>query len=184
MPGTMPTMPTTPTVPDTIAYPTRGAAQASRSRSNVPDKAESKKPPASRDPTPEVSKSNPALPTAGRSRSPLLPVRERRSKVERVAQQLAQATNRELVKGQTRIELGRFAQSFARRKIRPQVRERAPSQPPPPKVRTFDEIDALTSEETPISNRTLPFGAMTQRQRVNSLGDARVRYQGRPVTGG
>ena len=178
-------------MPETVAYPPREASteQASRSRSRAPERSrsESQKRQASRAPSPvlEVSKSDSALPADDRSRSrdPLLPIQERgRSRVDRVAQQLARATNRELVKGQARLELGRFARSFARRVVRPQVPERAPSQPPP-KIRTFDEIDALTSGEQPIAQRALPYGAMTQRQRVNSLGDARVRFQGRPVTG-
>jgi hypothetical protein len=59
---------------------------------------------------------------------------------------IASTQNKELVKGQMRIQLGRFAQSFAAK--RKEQEKRAVTQPPPPKAalaRTFDE---LVAEET------------------------------------
>ena len=122
-------------------------------------------------------------PARSRSRGgeTLLPIKEERGRSRHVKalQQLTASQNTTLVKGQIRQELGRFAAAFARR--RPILPLAAASVPPQPKTRTFDEIDALTSEEQPIRQKTIPLGATTQRQRVNSLGDGRVRYQGRPV---
>ena len=124
-------------------------------------------------------------PTESRSRSrngeTLLPIKEERGRSRHVKalQQLTASQNKVLVKGQIRQELGRFAAAFARR--RPILPLAAASVPPQPKTRTFDEIVALTSEEQPITQKSIPMGATTQRQRVNSLGDGRVRYQGRPV---
>jgi hypothetical protein len=58
---------------------------------------------------------------------------------------IASTQNKELVKGQMRVELGRFARSFAAK--RKEQEKRAVTQPPPPKAltRTFDE---LVAEET------------------------------------
>jgi len=57
---------------------------------------------------------------------------------------IASTQNKELVKGQMRVQLGRFAQSFAAKR----KEQRAVTQPPPTKAalaRTFDE---LVAEET------------------------------------
>jgi len=109
----------------------------------------------------------------GRGRSP--------PKAQKVMEAIHKSQSRELVKGQMRQELGRFAKAFATKK-RNEPPPRAPSVPALPKTKTFDEIVAITeAREGAVKEKTVPFGAARQKQRTSSLGDARVRFQGRPI---
>ena len=116
----------------------------------------------------------------------ILPIREEgrgRSppRAQKIMEAIHKSQSRELVKGQMRQELGRFAKAFATKK-REQPPPRAPSVPALPKTKTFDEIVAITeAREEAVKERAVPFGAAKQKQRTTSLGDARVRFQGRPV---
>jgi hypothetical protein len=78
---------------------------------------------------------------------------------------IAATQNKELVKGQMRVQLGRFAQSFAAR--RKEQEKRAVTQPPPPKAalaRTFDE---LVEEESIV-----PAPSRAVKQRIASRGSS------------
>ena len=116
----------------------------------------------------------------------ILPIREEgrgRSppKVQKIMEVIHKSQSRELVKGQMRHELGRFARAFAAKK-RDEPPPRAPSVPTLPKSKTFDEIVALTeAREEAVREKAVPLGAARQKQRTTSLGDARVRFQGRPI---
>ena len=114
----------------------------------------------------------------------ILPIREERGrsppKVQKVMEAIHKSQSRELVKGQMRHELGRFAKAFAKKRAEPPPR--APSAPAQPKTMTFDEIVAVTeAREGAVKEKTVPFGAARQKQRTTSLGDARVRFRGRPI---
>jgi len=127
-------------------------------------------------------------PSVARSRSvreapqtePLLPIQERKtrgrsptSRVQLIANQLARAQDRALVKGQMRHQLGRFAQAFAKKRQEPEPR---PSSAQPIKTRTFDEI---AEEEIPRDQ--VPFGASLAKQRTTSEGALRHRFRGQLV---
>ena len=76
---------------------------------------------------------------------------------------IASSQNKELVKGQMRVELGRFARSFAAK--RKEQEKRAVSQPLPPKAaltRTFDELVEEEVQPAP--------GARSVKQRIASRG--------------
>ncbi len=109
------------------------------------------------------------------SQEPLLPIKERgRSPTDRVSKimsQIAKSQNRVLAKGAVRVQLGKFAQAFARRNM---PRAASEEQPRIKVGRTFDEIDE-------ISQRAIPFGASLQKQRTTSAGASQLRYGGRLV---
>ena len=90
-------------------------------------------------------------------------------------QQMLDAQNNKLIKGAMRVHLGKFARSF-QKQTQPKKEEpsRTASEPPKKQTRSFEEIEEL-------SMRDVPFGASLQKQRVNSVGDERRRYQGRLV---
>ena len=102
------------------------------------------------------------LPVKGgvpRGRSP--PAQPERMK--RIMEDIASSQNKELVKGQMRVELGRFARSFAAK--RKEQEKRAVSQPLPPKAaltRTFDELVEEEVQPAP--------GARSVKQRIASRG--------------
>ena len=105
----------------------------------------------------------------GRGRSPT-------DRIQRIADQMAKAHDKALVKGQMRMELGRFAAAFAKRRAEPAaaVTESRPASVKP--TRTFDEIADM---EVPL--KKVPFGAGLSKQRTTSEGALRLRYQGRLV---
>ncbi len=113
---------------------------------------------------------------------PLLPIKEKHRRgrsptglARKITEQLARAHSKALVKGQMRMELGRFAAAFAKKRAEPV----APAEPRPASVkptRTFDEIADM---EVPLKN--VPFGAGLAKQRTSSEGALRLRYQGRLV---
>ncbi len=79
-----------------------------------------------------------------------------------------------MIKGQMRLELGRFAATFAKRgAVEPSVEAvRVPSSKPSMN-RTFDEIAELE-----IPRGKVPFGAGMSKQRTSSEGALRLRYHG------
>ena len=88
-------------------------------------------------PEPQVSFTLPVKGGVTRGRSPPA----QRERMKRIMEDIASSQNKELVKGQMRVELGRFARSFAAK--RKEQEKRAVTQPPPPKAaltRTFDEL--------------------------------------------
>ena len=116
----------------------------------------------------------------------ILPIREERGrsppKVQKVMEAIHKSQSRELVKGQMRHELGRFARAFAKKRGGDEPPPRAPSVPTLPKSKTFDEIVAITeAREGAVREKAVPLGAARQKQRTTSLGDARIRFQGRPI---
>jgi len=77
---------------------------------------------------------------------------------------IASSQNKELLKGQMRVELGRFARSFATK--RKEQEKRAATQPPPPKAalaRTFDEL---------VEEEVQPAPARSVKQRIASRGQS------------
>jgi hypothetical protein len=77
---------------------------------------------------------------------------------------IASTQNKELVKGQMRVELGRFARTFAAK--RKEQEKRAVTQPPPPKAalaRTFDEL---------VEEEVQPAPARSVKQRIESRGQS------------
>ena len=90
-------------------------------------------------------------------------------------QQLVQA------EGQMRVHLGRFAKKL-------QAAQRAPhvaASVPPPKVRDYDDIEREI-EEDPLAGGVrkkiaFPESAFLHRQRVDSAGERRLRFQGRAI---
>ncbi len=85
---------------------------------------------------------------------------------------MERAHNKTLIKGHMRVELGRFAAAFAKRRMAAPAAEpiRAASVKP---TRTFDEIADLEFPRDKI-----PFGAGLSKQRTSSEGALRLRYQG------
>ena len=84
-------------------------------------------------------------------------------RLKRIMEDIASSQNKELVKGQMRVELGRFARSFAAK--RKEQEKRAVSQPLPPKAaltRTFDELVEEEVQPAP--------GARSVKQRIASRG--------------
>ena len=90
--------------------------------------------------------------------------------------------------GETRIHLGRFAKSFAQVKQKARNSEKAASVPPPPKQKTYDDIEKEVEEVVPDPNDTrlrkkpqFPAGAFLKRERLDSQGRTSLRYQGMPI---
>jgi len=111
----------------------------------------------SRGAEPEASFTLPVKGGVQRGRSPPAPT----ERLKRIAEDIASTQNRELVKGQMRVELGRFARSFAAKR---KEQERAVTQPPPPKAalaRTFDEL---------VEEEAMPAPARSVKQRIASRG--------------
>ena len=79
-----------------------------------------------------------------------------------ILEDIAKSQNRELVKGQMRVELGRFAKSFAKaRQTRPV------SQPKFAATRTFDEL---------VEEEARPPPGIKQRISSEGLWQSRVRH--------
>ena len=94
-----------------------------------------------------------------------------KSKKEKIFQQMIEAQNDQLVKSNVKRNLiGKFARSERdARKKNPMLA--------PKKAKTFAEVE----EAADISEQQVPFGAATQRQRVDTPGNVRKKYQGRSV---
>ena len=126
----------------------------------------------------------PSMPERSRSRNQeiILPIQgeeqpaaERgRSRNNKIMQQMLDAQNNKLIKGAMRVHLGKFAKSFQKQMQQKKEEPRTASEPPKKQTRSFEEIEEL-------SMRDVPFGASMQKQRVNSVGDERRRYQGRLI---
>ena len=127
----------------------------------------------------------PSKPERSRSRNQeiILPIQEEeqpaaergRARNNKIMEQMLDAQNNKLIKGAMRVHLGKFARSF-QKQTQPKKEEpsRTASEPPKKQTRSFEEIEEL-------SLRDVPFGASLQKQRVNSVGDERRRYQGRLI---
>lgn len=100
--------------------------------------------------------------------------RDTTSRADKVLQQMMSSQNKELVKGQMRHQLGRFASSLARQQRDKKETQRAATVAPQKPTRSFDDIVELTAQD-------VPFGAAVQKQRVSSLGDTRTRFRGQLV---
>ena len=90
--------------------------------------------------------------------------------------------------GETRIHLGRFAKNFAQVKQKAKNAEKASSVPPPPKPKTYDDIEKEIDEVVPdLTDPRLrkkpqfPEGAFLKRNRMDSAGTRGLRYQGLPI---
>ena len=86
--------------------------------------------------------------------------------------------------GESKIHLGRFAQV----KQKARNAEQAASVPPPPKQKTYDEIEKEVEEVVPDPTDTrlrkkaqFPAGAFLKRERLDSEGRKSLRYQGMPI---
>ena len=78
---------------------------------------------------------------------------------------IASSQNKELVKGQMRVELGRFARSFAAKRKEPE-KKRAVSQPPSNALTTtFDELVEEEAQPPGVSDRFV-------KQRIASRGSS------------
>ena len=120
----------------------------------------------------------------------LLPIKERRGRsvtrkadthiAKRAIALLAKKQQIAQEEGQLRVHLGRFARKF-------QAAQRAPqaASVPAPKVRDYDAIEREIDED-PLAGGvrkkiTFPETAFLHRQRVDSAGERRLRYQGRAI---
>ena len=90
--------------------------------------------------------------------------------------------------GEARIHLGIFAKSFAQVKQKAKNAEKAAGVPPPPKQKTYDDIEKEVEEVVPdpmdtrLRKKTqLPAGAFLKRERLDSEGRKSLRYQGMPI---
>ena len=90
--------------------------------------------------------------------------------------------------GESRIHLGRFAKNFAQVKQKAKNAEKAASVPPPPKQKTYDDIEKEVEEVVPDPTDTrlrkkpqFPAGAFLKRERLDSEGRKSLRYQGMPI---
>ena len=90
--------------------------------------------------------------------------------------------------GEARIHLGRFAKSFAQVKQKAKNSEKAANVPPPPKQKTYDDIEKEVEEVVPDTGDTrlrkkpqFPAGAFLKRERLDSEGRKSLRYQGNPI---
>ena len=95
---------------------------------------------------------------------------------------LAQKQQQIQNEGQMRVHLGRFARNF---QAMHKAAARAATAPPPPKTRSYDDIEREI-EEDPFAGGVrkkvaFPEGAFVTRQRVNTPGERRLRYQGQAV---
>ena len=119
----------------------------------------------------------------------LLPIKERRGRsvtrkadthiAKRAIALLAKKQQLVQEEGQIRIQLGRFAKKFQATQKAPRV---AASLPPP---RDYDAIEKEIDED-PLAGGvrkkiTFPETAFLHRQRVDSAGERRLRYQGRAI---
>ena len=94
--------------------------------------------------------------------------------MRRIIEDISRTQNKELVKGQMRVELGRFARNFAAAKQKrdpPPKEQRAASQPAvkAAKTRTFDE---LVAEETQLAPGQQDAKKRLVKQRVGSAASA------------
>ena len=87
--------------------------------------------------------------------------------------------------GESRIHLGRFAKNFAQVKQKAKNVEKSASVPPPPKQKTYDDIEKEMEEVVPDPGDTrlrkkqqIPAGAFLKRERLDSEGRKSLRYQG------
>ena len=78
------------------------------------------------------------------------------------------------MKANVKHHLGKFAHSFAKQMKEPTQSTRPLSEPAKKQTRTLDEIAEITE-------KNVPFGAGLQKQRVNSIGDQRRKFQGQWV---
>jgi len=90
--------------------------------------------------------------------------------------------------GEARIHLGRFAKNLARVRQEAKNAEKAASVPPPPKQKTYDDIEKEIDEVVPDITDTrlrkkpqFPEGAFLKRNRMDSAGTRGLRYQGMPI---
>ena len=90
--------------------------------------------------------------------------------------------------GESKIHLGRFAKNFAQVKQKARNAEQAASVPPPPKQKTYDEIEkeveVVVPDPTDMRLRKkahFPAGAFLKRERLDSEGRKSLRYQGMPI---
>ena len=90
--------------------------------------------------------------------------------------------------GESKIHLGRFAKNFAQVKQKARNAEQAASVPPPPKQKTYDDIEKEVEEVVPDPMDTrlrkkqqFPAGAFLKRERLDSEGRKSLRYQGMPI---
>ena len=90
--------------------------------------------------------------------------------------------------GESKIHLGRFSKNFAQVKQKARNAEQAASVPPPPKRKTYDEIEKEVEEVVPDPTDTrlrkkaqFPAGAFLKRERLDSEGRKSLRYQGMPI---
>ena len=90
--------------------------------------------------------------------------------------------------GESKIHLGRFAKNFAQVKQKARNVEKAASVPPPPKQKTYDDIEKEVEEVVPDPMDTrlrkkqqFPAGAFLKRERLDSEGRKSLRYQGMPI---
>ena len=90
--------------------------------------------------------------------------------------------------GESKIHLGRFAKNFAQVKQKARNAEQAASVPPPPKQKTYDEIEREVEEVVPDPTDTrlrkkaqFPAGAFLKRERLDSEGRESLRCQGMPI---
>jgi hypothetical protein len=90
--------------------------------------------------------------------------------------------------GESKIHLGRFAKNFAQVKQKARNAEKAASVPPPPKQKTYDDIEKEVEEVVPDPMDTrlrkkqqFPAGAFLKRERLDSEGRKSLRYQGMPI---
>ena len=91
--------------------------------------------------------------------------------------------------GEARIHLGRFAKGFAHvAKQKARNHEKAASVPPPPKQKTYDDIEKEIDEAAPDLSDTrlrkkpqFPEGAFLKRNRMDSAGTRGLRFQGVPI---
>ena len=90
--------------------------------------------------------------------------------------------------GESMIHLGRFSKNFAQVKQKARNAEQAASVPPPPKQKTYDEIEKEVEEVVPDPTDTrlrkkaqFPAGAFLKRERLDSEGRKSLRYQGMPI---
>jgi hypothetical protein len=90
--------------------------------------------------------------------------------------------------GESKIHLGRFAKNFAQVKQKARNAEQAASVPPPPKQKTYDDIEKEVEEVVPDpgdarlrKKQQFPAGAFLKRERLDSEGRKSLRYQGMPI---
>ena len=90
--------------------------------------------------------------------------------------------------GEARIHLGRFAKNLAQVRQKAKNAEKAASVPPPPKQKTYDDIEKEIDEVVPDITDTrlrkkpqFPEGAFLKRNRMDSAGTRGLRYQGMPI---